>query len=151
MRLKIYNIMVVAMFLTTWQLGYADTCGLLTEGEVEEITGQKVDSVGVQSGYGNCIYYRNVNIFGQIMKAPLVTVGYTRSDVQSRWDYWNSRPDKEVIPGLGDEAVWSPGGAFLVCRVKGGLLMIMIWGEVGDGSKKDMAVQLARKAITRIK
>jgi len=119
-------------------------CDLLTKEEVEGIIGQKIDSVGVQPGYGNCIYYIREKVFGQVMALPIVTVGYSKSDVQSRWDYWSSTSKKEVITGVGDGAIWSPDYDFFVCRVKGGLLMISI-------KDKDMAIRLAKKAITRIK
>lgn len=120
------------------------SCDLLTKEEVEEIIGQKIDSVAVQPGYGNCIYYIREKVFGQVMALPIVTVGYSRSDVQSRWDYWSSTSKKEVITGVGDGAIWSPDYDFFVCRVKKGLLMISI-------KDKDMAIRLAKKAITRIK
>ncbi len=103
-------------------------CDLLTKEEVEEIIGEKIDSVEVQEGWGNCIYHKKENFFGEMMYIPRVTVGYTRTDVQARWNYWSSRTDKEVVTGVGDEAVWSPGMGFFVSRVKGGLLMISVGG-----------------------
>jgi len=124
-------------------------CDLLTKEEVEEIIGEKIDSVEVQEGWGNCIYHKKENFFGEMMYIPRVTVGYTRTDVQARWNYWSSRTDKEVVTGVGDEAVWSPGMGFFVSRVKGGLLMISVGGS-DDAAKKSMAVRLAKKAVPRI-
>lgn len=158
MKAKLFVAIAIALSPMLWQMGKAadqvKACDLLTKQEVEEIIGEKIDTVEVQAGYGNCLYHRKVNIFGEVMRVPAVTVGYSRSDVKSRWHYWFSKPTKEVIPGIGEGAVWSPEDAFLVCRIKGGLLMIAIWGEVDAGSKserKDLAVKLAKKAIGRIK
>lgn len=155
MRLQMLAILVVALFSATGHWSHAAEngkgCDLVTKEEVEKITGERIDKVEVQSGYGNCLYHRNVNIFGQMVQAPLVTVGYTQSDVLARWNYWNSRPDKEVVPGLGDGAVWSPGDAFLVCRIKGGLLMISVWGSDEKSKKKRIAVSLAKIAVPRVR
>lgn len=126
-------------------------CDLLTKEEVEEIIAEKIDSVEVQSGWGNCLFHQKVDIFGNIMNVPVVTVGYTKSDVQGRWDYWSSVSDKEIITGVGDGAIWSPSYDFFVCRIKGGLLMISVGGSHNDEEKKSMAIRLAKKAIPRIK
>ncbi len=124
-------------------------CDLLTKEEVEDIIGQKIDTIEVQSGYGNCIYYKKEKFFDQLLKLPVVTVGYSRSDVQARWDYWSSVPKAEVISDLGDGAIWSKENDFLVCRVRGGLLMISVGGE-NDDERKNMAIKLAKKALNRI-
>lgn len=124
-------------------------CDLLTKEEVEGIVGRRIDTVEVQPGYGNCIYYTREKVFSEMMNLPVVTIGYSRSEVQARWDHWTSRPDKEVITGVGDEAIWSPDLGFFVCRVKGGLLMISV-GGIDNAGNKNKAVNLAKKAIGRI-
>lgn len=121
-----------------------NACDLVTKEEVEEVIGQKIDIVEVQPGYGNCIYYTKEKLLNEILKIPVVTVGYTRSDVQERWNSWSSMPKSETIKGLGDGAVWSPTYGFFVCKFKGGLLMISV-------ENKDMAIKLAKKALGRIK
>ena len=128
-----------------------NACELLTKEEVVEITGEQIDSVGLQEGYGNCIFYKKIDYFGlTTLYNPIVTIGFSRSDVEGRWEYWSSLEKKDVVTGVGDAAVWAPEYDFFVCRVKGGLLMISAGGNTDDDAKKKHAISLAKKAIPRL-
>lgn len=139
------------IFIIAMLFEKGSACDLLAKKEVEEIMGEKIDSVELQAGYGNCIYYKKDKVFGQVMNLPIATVGFSRNDVQAIWSYWSSISKKEIISDVGGGAIWAPEYDFFVCRVKGGLLMISLGGSSDDDKKKEIVIKLAKKVITRIK
>ena len=150
MKLKTFIVFAVALILAAWQLSYATmmvkACDLVNYEELEAFAGGKMWGRGelLQHGGGisECMFQYEENRI------------YVRYRTGISWFEYVKKMDKgEAISNIGDEAYWYSVSKSLIVRVKDNTLQIqMAFPPNGlKTNQKTAAINLAKKAITRLK